>query len=401
MCQVCRVIVWLIFMFFIQAMTYGQACKISGDVLDTLGQPIEGAVVISMEPLDSVMVEFGSTDKNGHFKLGRFRKDSLLIQVSYLGFAPYYQIISCKGEDVKLQVKMRSEEQLLQTVIVKEERIPIKMNGDTVQYDARAFRVQPGDVVEDLLKKLPGIEIDDNGDVKAMGKKVEKVMVDGKEFFGSNPKVATKNIPADAIKNVKVYDKKTDDETFTQTDDGKEEMTIDLTLKEDKKVGGFGRVSVAGGTQERYSAKGNYFRFAPKIKYSLIGMSNNTNQTGYSIGEMMDFNGGMASMGNGRFTIDDALPFADNQDGLWQTHSGAGSFSFIGDHLELSTTLSTFLQESARNVVEDKERFVKKDEKYFLNSIAQGRSSSEKYLGNVTMKYEIDSTQQLFLMMLI
>ena len=385
----------VVFMLFAQALTFGQSCKISGIVLDTLGQPIEGAVVISMEPVDSVMVEFSSTDLKGHFKLGRFRKDSLLIQVSYLGFAPYYKVIFCKGKDINLLIRMQSEEMLLQTVIVKEERIPIKMNGDTVQYDARAFRVKPGEVVEDLLKKMPGIEVDENGDVKAMGKKVEKVMVDGKEFFGSDPKMATKNIPADAIKNVKVYDKKTDDETFTKTDDGKEEMTIDLELKNDRKVGGFGLISAAGGSKERYAAKGNYFRFAPKVKYSLIGMSNNTNQTGYSINDMISFGGGMSALRTGGLTIDGTLPFANEQDGLWKTHSGAGSFSFFGDHLELSATLSAFQQNSLSTVDEEKELFLKEDEKYFLNGSSEGRTNSDKYLGRVKLKYEIDSTQQL------
>ncbi len=391
-----RLIIVVIFIFFAQAMTYGQSCKISGDVLDTLGQPIEGAVVISMEPMDSVMVAFASTDKAGHFKLGKFRKDSLLIQVSFLGFAPYYKIISCKGKDIDLQVKMQSAEMLLQTVVVKKERIPIKMNGDTVQYDARAFRVKPGDVVEDLLKKLPGIEIDENGKVKAMGKDVNKVMVDGKEFFGSDPKMATKNIPADAIKNVKVYDKKTDDETFTKTDDGKEEITIDLELKEDKKVGGFGRLTVAGGTQERYAGRGNYFRFAPKIKYSLIGMSNNTNQTGYSIGDLMDFQGGMSALQSGRFKIDQSLPFASqNQDGLWKTHSGAGSFSFDGRRLELRTTLSVLQQSSVTNADKEVERFFRAQENYFLNSENQSNFHSGKYYGKMSLKYEIDSTQQV------
>lgn len=376
-------------------MVHGQSCKIAGNVLDTLGQPIEGAVVISMEPLDSVMVEFASTDEKGHFRLGKFKNDSLLIQVSFLGFAPYYQIISCQGEDLHLQVKMQPEDMFLQTVVVREERIPVKMNGDTVQYDARAFRVKPGDVTEDLLKKMPGIEVDENGGVTAMGKKVSKILVDGKEFFGSDPKMATKNIPADAIKNVKVYDKKTDNETFTKTDDGQEDITIDLELKEDKKVGGFGRVTASGGTQDRYAAKGNYFRFAPKIKYSLIGMSNNTNQTGYSIGEMIEFRGGMSVVQSGRFKVDDALPFVSrNQDGFLKTHSGAGSFSFNDDKWELNTTLSALGKSSVTKAEQEVERFLNAQEKYSLNKEFQGSSSSEKYLGRMTLKYKIDSTQE-------
>ncbi|HHB77760.1 MAG TPA: hypothetical protein ENK85_00850, partial [Saprospiraceae bacterium] len=361
-------------------------------------QPIEGAVVISMEPLDSVMVQFGSTDEQGHFKLGKFRKDSLLIQVSFLGFAPFYQTITCKGEDINLQVKMQSEEMLLQTVVVKEERIPIKMNGDTVQYDARAFRVKTGDVTEDLLKKMPGIEVDDQGNVRAMGKSVSKVLVDGKEFFGSDPKMATKNIPADAVKKVKVFDKKTENETFTKTDDGEENITIDLELKEDKKVGGFGRLTATGGTRERYAAKGNYFRFAPKIKYSLIGMSNNTNQTGYSIDDMISFKGGMSALQNGGFMIDDALPFSGNDvDGLWQTHSGAGSFSYNGNQLELNTTLSALNQNSISNSEKETEQFFNLNEKFFLNNDSKGTSNSGKYLGKVSLKYEIDTTQQISL----
>ena len=167
------------------------------------------------------------------------------------------------------------------------------MVGDTIQYNAGSFKTQPNASVEDLLKKLPGVKVDKDGTVKAQGEKVQKVLVDGKEFFGNDPKMATKNLPADAIDKVQVYDKLSDQAQMTGFDDGNSEKTINLKLKKDKKKGAFGKVNAGAGTDDRYQGKFNVNSFKGARQMSVIGMANNTNAEGFSFMDILNFTGAL------------------------------------------------------------------------------------------------------------
>ncbi|MEP7238961.1 MAG: outer membrane beta-barrel protein, partial [Ferruginibacter sp.] len=169
---------------------------------------------------------------------------------------------------------------------------------DTIQYNAGSFKVQPNANVEQLLKKLPGIKVEKDGTIKAQGEKVAKVLVDGKEFFGNDPKVATKNLPADAIDKVQVYDKQSDQAQLTGFEDGNYEKTINLKLKKDKKKGMFGKVNAGGGTKERYEGKFNVNSFKAARQFSAIGMGNNTNAEGFSFMDILNFTGELSRMQN-------------------------------------------------------------------------------------------------------
>ena len=167
--------------------------------------------------------------------------------------------------------------------------------GDTISYNAAAFKVKPGATVEDLLKKLPGVDIQRDGSIKAMGEEVENVLVDGKEFFGNDPKIATKNLEAEAVDKVQVFDKKSEIAEFTGIDDGNKEKTINLKLKEEYKKGGFGNAKLAGGTESTYEAKVNYNRFSPKMQAAVILGANNINKQAFSFNEYISFMGGLAN----------------------------------------------------------------------------------------------------------
>jgi hypothetical protein len=162
--------------------------------------------------------------------------------------------------------------------------VPIAVKSDTLEFNAKAFQTKPDAVVEDLLKKIPGIEVDKSGNVKAMGEDVQKVLVDGKEFFGNDTKVATKNLTAKAVDKVQVYDKKSEEAQFTGIDDGVRERTIDLLLNEDHKKGYFGRMEAGAGSgnDEHYKAGGKVYRFSSKLQSALLGNINNINEFGYA-----------------------------------------------------------------------------------------------------------------------
>ena len=174
---------------------------------------------------------------------------------------------------------------LLETVVVSGNKGAVRIKGDTTEFNADSFRTQAGANVEDLLKKLPGIQVDKNGKITAQGEAVKKVLVDGEEFFGDDPTLVTQNLRADMVDKVQVYDKKSDQATFTGIDDGQREKTINLKLKNDKKMGYFGRLTGGIGTDGYYDEQlmANYFK--KKEKMAAYGIISNTGKTGLNWNE--------------------------------------------------------------------------------------------------------------------
>src|ERR1044071_642293 len=158
-------------------------------------------------------------------------------------------------------ISMNDRSKVLDEVVVKNEAPPVTLINDTVQYNANSFKTAPNASVEQLLKKLPGVQVDKDGTIKAQGEKVNKVLVDGKEFFGNDPKIATKNLPADAVDKVQVYNKQSDQAQLTGFEDGNYEKTINLKLKKDKKKGVFGKLMAGGGTNDRFESRASLNSF--------------------------------------------------------------------------------------------------------------------------------------------
>jgi hypothetical protein len=260
--------------------------KLEGKVSDQQEEPLSYATVALLNPADSILIYFGVTDDQGAFKITNIKEGAYLLQYSYVGMETFYRGISIPAPDDGVLGTQALAPNPLEEVTVIEEYVPISFKSDTVEFNAGAFTTKSNAVVEDLLKKIPGIEVDEAGNVRALGEDVTNVRVDGKEFFGKDPKVATKNLPAAAIHIVQVYDKKSDVAEFTGVDDGVRERTINLMLNEDHKKGYFGNLSAGYGSQNRYSAEGKIYRFSEKLQSAILGMGNNINNFGYS--ESMD-----------------------------------------------------------------------------------------------------------------
>ena len=177
-----------------------------GTVYDEADLPMAGVTLLVLNKTDSVLVQYSSSNPNGTFLIKSVPKGEYLLQLSFLGMEPeYLSINSGMSTDTDLgKIKMKPESKILKEVQVKADHVPMEIKKDTITYNADAFQTQPDAVVEDLLKKLPGVEVQSDGSIKAQGENVERVLVDGKEFFGDDPKAATKNLPAKAIKKVKV-----------------------------------------------------------------------------------------------------------------------------------------------------------------------------------------------------
>ncbi len=256
--------------------------RISGVVVNEKQEPLPSATVVLLEPSDSTMEYFGVTNKEGKYLIRNIDDGKYLIQFAFVGMETLIEEIQfprSQGENIgTTTLKMKAFG--VEEVSVIGEYIPMKFDSDTVEFNARAVSTKPDAVVEQLLQKLPGIEIDRAGNIKAMGETVAKVLVEGKEFFGNDPKMATKNLPADAIDKIKIYDRRSDVSQFTGIDDGVRDRTIDLQLKEDKKSGVFGNLEAGYGTENHYLAGGNVFRFNEKSQIALLGNHNNINRFG-------------------------------------------------------------------------------------------------------------------------
>lgn len=291
-------------------MGYGQKTPgiVKGILQDETGsQPLADATVSIMLAKDSSLVSFTLTSNSGYFEVKNLAVDDYYVIISYQGYETLKQSFSIKTDDPVAdlkQVKMHSAYKTLQEVVVVDEA-PIKIKGDTLAYNADAFKTKPNATVEDLLKKLPGVQVEKDGTVKAQGENVQKVYVDGKEFFGNDPKMATKNLAADMVDQVEVYDDMSEQAKFNQIDDGSRSKAINLKLKKDKKKGLFGKFSAGYGTEDRYEAgaTANFFKGATQV--SIIGKTNNTNNLGFSISDMIGLmgSGGMGAMGGGGMSI--------------------------------------------------------------------------------------------------
>jgi hypothetical protein len=264
--------------------TQAQTKIIRGNLTDTSSrQPISNASVMVLRLPDSVLVNFARSGSDGSFSIVVPDSIKPLLLITHPLFAEYIE--TNVSEKRANKVALTSKSKMLETIIIRTGG-SIRIKGDTTIYTADSFNVSANANVEELLKKLPGIQVDRNGEIKAMGEKVEKVLVDGEEFFGDDPGMAVKNLRADAVKEVQVFDKKSEQAAFTGIDDGNTQKTINLKLKEDKKKGYFGKVALSGGIGENI---GNRFNnnlligsFKGNRKLSGFLLNGNTGQDGLS-----------------------------------------------------------------------------------------------------------------------
>jgi hypothetical protein len=257
---------------------------VKGSAIDTAERKtLENATVMVLNAKDSILHKFTRVNQDGTFAINNLRAGKFVLVMSYPGYADYTEDFTLDDKNQSHdfgKVTLTLKSRLLKDVIIKGQIRAIKIKGDTTEFNAKAYVIQPNDRVEDLIKQFPGIEVDKDGKITAQGKTVEKVLVDGEEFFGDDPTLVTKNLRADMVDKVQLYDKKSDQATFTGIDDGQKTKTLNIKLKEDKKSGYFGKLDGGIGTRDFYSGTGMYNRFTAKQKFSAYGIASNTGKTG-------------------------------------------------------------------------------------------------------------------------
>ncbi|WP_295769577.1 outer membrane beta-barrel family protein [uncultured Mucilaginibacter sp.] len=259
--------------------------SVKGSTADTISNvKLTNATISVLNAKDSTLRAFTRAAADGSFfinkKLGKGKFILLATYPKYADYVEEFTLDSAHATHNFGRISMILKAKLLEGVIVKGTRAAIKIKGDTTEYNASSFTVQPGAKVEDLLKQLPGIQVDKDGKITAQGQSVPKVLVDGEEFFGDDPTLVTKNLRADMVDKVQLYDKSSDQAAFTGIDDGQKTKTINIKLKEDKKNGYFGKADAGIGTKDFYSGQLAVNKFAGKEKMSAYGTIANTGKTG-------------------------------------------------------------------------------------------------------------------------
>lgn len=263
--------------------------NVSGIVIDkNTSEAVMSATVRVLSLPDSAMVTGVATSANGSFSIKNVKKGKYALKVTFIGYKDNVIALDLtkeKGKDINVgYVTLYDDTNLLKEAVVSAAASQVQVSGDSLVYNAAAFRTSEGSALEELVKKLPGAEIDDDGNIKINGKTVNKILVDGKEFFLNDKNLALKNIPTKIVDKIKSYDRKSDLSRVTGIDDGEEETVLDLTIKKGMNQGWFGNLDLALGTKRRYTEKLMLSRFTDSRQYTLIGSANNIGDRGFGGG---------------------------------------------------------------------------------------------------------------------
>lgn len=263
---------------FVTIVSYAQS-SLTGKIVDKMdSEPLTNASIVILNQ-DSILKHFTRANEDGRFEIKSVLPGDYLMLVTYPKFEVISKPIKVEDKDIKLEdIEVSSQMNLIEEVVVTQ-RIPIRIKGDTIEYDAGSFETEKNAKLEDLLRRLPGLTVSADGAITAHGKSVSKVLIDGEEFFGYDPKIAIRNVRADAVDKVQVYERRSEEAELTGIDDGVREQTVNVVLKEEARHGLFGNAEAMYGTEDLYVAN----LFAAKFnRTERIGITANTNNMGAS-----------------------------------------------------------------------------------------------------------------------
>ena len=384
-----------------------QTASVKGIIFDTINH--KNLVNISVSLLrqkDSVLYKFTHSDTKGFFELKNLLPGNYLLFVRHPGYEDYIDHLQLNDSSkIDLGTVMMTLKAIILKEVIVHKQISAIVKGDTIEFAADNFKAREGASVEEMLKKLPGIRVDNNGAITAMGEKVSKVLVDGEEFFGDDPTIATKNLQANAIDKVQVFDKKSDQATFSSIDDGKRSKTVNLQLKKDKKKGYFGKLDLGAGLNSKWNNSAMINRFRNKIKFSAYGNMSSTDITGldlqqsnqYTSDNDPEFNnnfGGFAFLANNNNNeFNNSFSYGD---GLPKSWAGGLNYSnkFNDDQQSIngSYRYSKFNSEGYGNTISQS---ILPDTVFVNSESGKSFSSRQRHSLNSTYEWQIDSSTSI------
>ncbi len=386
-----------------------QNLSISGTLTDgNTGMPLPGAT-ISLKKFTDSTIQKSISDSAGYFLFDHLSPDSFLLSFSYVGYNPVSRWIKLDSTDVSIDIRAASNEsQQLETVIIRATTPAVTQKGDTLQMSASQYKVNPDASGEDLVRKMPGITIE-NGQVKAQGENVQKVTIDGRDLFGDDATAALRNLPAEIIDRIQVFDRLSDQAQFTGVDDGNTTKAINIVTKANMRNGQFGRVFAGYGTDERYAAGGNATILKDNRRISIVGNFNNVNQQNFSQQDLLGVTsnnqrgggqrgggqrGGNRGPGGGGNFGNSSNFLVGQQNGINKTNALGVNFSDIWGK-KLTVTGSYFFNNSNNSTNE------LSNQQYFTgNIIEQSNNNSSKNFNhriNMRLEWRLDSSNQIII----
>lgn len=371
-----KLLIWTVLLLTATLSTYAQnkIVTVSGRVIEAgTKEPVELAAVQLLSLPDSAQVAGMITSTQGYFSLSKQKPGKYLLKVSFIGYVTKIipvQLTANVPAKKMGNIELATDAVMLQEAVVVAEAPQVTVVEDTLMYNSSAYRTPEGAMLEELVKKLPGAEIDDDGNVKINGKDLKKIMVDGKEFFGGDVKTGLKNLPVDMVDKLKTYDKKSDLARVTGIDDGEEETVLDLTVKKGMNQGWFGNADLGAGTKDRYTGRMMLNRFVDKTQFSIIGSANNVNDQGFSGG------------GGG--------PRWRSNNGLNATKMLGANFATQTNKLELGGSVRYNFQDADISSINSSERFLQNGNSY-SNSNNKNRNKGTNVNADFRMEWKPDT----------
>lgn len=366
----------VLFLFFVTGIMAQNTASVKGRLLDsTAKQSLKDASVSILDATDSTVEVSLLAKEDGYFDFKDVPFGSYLMRFSFQGYSSVYKTIHVTKEQSALNIGtiyLQSAATNLGEVVVTSTP-PMTVKKDTLEFNAGSYKTKPNAVVEDLLKKLPGVLVDKDGNVNAQGEQVARILVDGKRFFGNDPKMATKNLPPDIVDKIQVYDAQSDQSAFSGFDDGTRTKTINIITKKDRRKGVFGRFIAGGGDQGRYDASANFNYFNGNQKITILSQANNINKQSFTATD-----GG--GSGRSRGGITDTKGIGLNYTDLWGKKTDvAGSYFY--NNLNTNRDAKTFTQ-----------RFTSAaDSSTFISQKTNANRLSENHRINFNIETKLDS----------
>ncbi len=354
----------------------GSRGRVSGKVIDADDKlPVMEATVQVLSLPDSTMVTGQSTNLDGRFSI-HVRPGNYVLRVSFIGYTSVEKKISITNAKPNLNVgtvEMSIDAVMLDAATVVAQAPEVTAKADTLIYNTSAYRVPEGSALEELVKKLPGAEVDESGKITINGKEITKIMIDGKEFFADDPNIAMKNLPVNIIDKIQAYDKQSDMARVTGIEDGEEETVLDLTVKPGMNHGFFGNVDGAYGTEDRYSGKllANYFR--DKNQFTVIGSANNVNDNSFPGG------GG----------------FRRQENGLTAIKMAGANFATENEKFKSEGSVNFNYKDADQISKQSSETFVSTENSSFKNAMDHSRNKTTNLTADAFMEWRPDTMTTL------
>ncbi|UQD55251.1 carboxypeptidase-like regulatory domain-containing protein [Flavobacterium sp. K5-23] len=390
----------LLFLFFAN-ISYSQTHTITGVVSDDVNKPLESANVIAKPLQEKASLKFAIADNRGRYRLELDKEVKYEITVSYIGFVEEMVMLEANTTVATHDFKLKPSGEQLKEIVIKHEFKPIIIKKDTLIFDVKSFANGNERKMKEILEKLPGVEVDKNGGVTVQGKKVTKMLVEGKSFFGGGTKLAVENIPANALDKIEVIDNFNEVGFMKQVSDS-DDLAINVKLKKEKKKFVFG--DVEAGAEVGNADNGFYlghtalFYYAPKTNLSFIGDRNNIGKRTFTFDDLMRFGGGMSSFLSGRKALTNLYSFANDNKDVVENKSQFGAVNFSHDtspKLSISG-FGIFSKVFTASKTESNNEYLNNSSIAFENKLQNGSNQSVLGLGNVKLDYSPNKKEKWY-----